>query len=130
MNTSELTLLVLRIEFLLLIWLFVFAIVYALRTDLFGQRVRKLPQDVAASPFTEHPGSTPGRTPGRAGSPLRPAAPTPAAAATSDCDPAADSLLQRRRLQLEPIATVFTAGHLVITSGPKQGTELALGRDR
>ena len=49
MSVSELTLLVLRLGFLLLLWLFIFGIVYALRSDLFGQRVRKLPTD-AASP--------------------------------------------------------------------------------
>lgn len=35
---SELTLLIMRIGFLLLLWLFIFAIVYALRSDLFGPR--------------------------------------------------------------------------------------------
>ncbi len=39
---SELTLLLLRIGFLLLLWTFVFAIVYALRSDLFGQKVRRV----------------------------------------------------------------------------------------
>lgn len=42
---SELTLLVLRIGFLLLLWLFIFAIVYALRSDLFGAPVRRLQGD-------------------------------------------------------------------------------------
>ncbi|RXZ48077.1 FHA domain-containing protein, partial [Agromyces binzhouensis] len=46
---SELTLLVLQLGFLLLLWVFVFAIVYALRSDLFGQRVRKLQPDAAAA---------------------------------------------------------------------------------
>jgi len=40
---SELTLLVLRIAFLAVLWGFVFAIVYALRSDLFGQKVRRMP---------------------------------------------------------------------------------------
>jgi len=40
---SELTLFILRFGFLGLMWFFVFAVVYALRTDLFGQKVRKLP---------------------------------------------------------------------------------------
>ncbi len=40
---SELTLLLLRIGFLILMWAFVFAIVYALRSDLFGTRVRRMP---------------------------------------------------------------------------------------
>lgn len=42
---SELTLLVLRIGFLLLLWLFIFAIVYALRSDLFGAPVRRMRGD-------------------------------------------------------------------------------------
>lgn len=68
MNPSELTLLVLRFGFLLLLWLFVFGIVYALRTDLFGQRVRKLPEAQAAapaSPFPSSPAAAP--APGPAG---------------------------------------------------------------
>jgi pSer/pThr/pTyr-binding forkhead associated (FHA) protein len=48
---SELTLLVLRFGFLFLLWAFVFAVVYALRTDLFGRRVRKLPAEAPQSPF-------------------------------------------------------------------------------
>lgn len=44
---SELTLLILRIGFLLLLWFFIFAIVYALRSDLFGAPVRKLRGDDA-----------------------------------------------------------------------------------
>ncbi len=45
---SELTLLALRFGFLLLLWVFIFAVVYALRTDLFGQRVKRLPAEAAA----------------------------------------------------------------------------------
>jgi hypothetical protein len=45
---SELTLLVLQLGFLLLLWVFIFAIVYSLRSDLFGQRVRKLQPDTPA----------------------------------------------------------------------------------
>ncbi|MBK5237839.1 MAG: FHA domain-containing protein [Actinomycetales bacterium] len=40
---SELTLLILRISFLIALWVFVFFVVYAVRSDLFGQRVRRLP---------------------------------------------------------------------------------------
>lgn len=39
---SQLTLLVLQIGFLALLWFFIFAIVFALRSDLFGQRVRRV----------------------------------------------------------------------------------------
>ena len=40
---SELILLLLRIGFLLVMWFFVFGVVYSLRADLFGVKVRKLP---------------------------------------------------------------------------------------
>ncbi len=46
---SELTLLILRLVFLLLLWVFVFMIVYALRSDLFGQRARRMAAPVTAS---------------------------------------------------------------------------------
>lgn len=45
---SELTLLALRFGFLALLWAFIFAIVYALRTDLFGQRVKRMPSPYAS----------------------------------------------------------------------------------
>jgi pSer/pThr/pTyr-binding forkhead associated (FHA) protein len=44
---SELTLLVLQLAFLLLLWGFVFFVIYSLRSDLFGQRARRM---VAAAP--------------------------------------------------------------------------------
>ncbi|MEP6480171.1 MAG: FHA domain-containing protein [Rhodoglobus sp.] len=44
---SELTLVLLRITFLAILWGFVFAVVYALRSDLFGQRVRRMPAQAA-----------------------------------------------------------------------------------
>jgi len=113
-NPSELTLLVLRFGFLLILWLFVFGIVYALRTDLFGQRVRKLPEaQAAASPFVA---ATPA------------AAPAPATAGVTAPvmqRPPASNLAGGSR----PKATVLTASRLVITSGPRQGTELPLTRD-
>ena len=45
---SELTLLLLRIGFLVLLWAFVFAVVYSLRADLFGVKVRRMPEPAAA----------------------------------------------------------------------------------
>jgi len=45
---SELVLLLLRVGFLLLLWFFVFGVVYSLRADLFGMKVRKLPAEAAA----------------------------------------------------------------------------------
>jgi hypothetical protein len=122
-NPSELTLLVLRFGFLLLLWAFVFGIVYALRTDLFGQRARKLPEaqataTPAASPFPATPPIRPG--------PAAPAAPTepvkrpaPISNLPSGANTASGGLN----------ASVQTAHRLVITSGARAGTELPLGRD-
>ncbi|MFC6356318.1 FHA domain-containing protein FhaB/FipA [Luethyella okanaganae] len=102
---SELTLLVLRLGFLLLLWLFIFAIVYSLRSDLFGQRVRKLqPADVTA-------GSVGGGAARSSGGSDSATAATPLAAFGRE------------------IAGVGTASKLVITSGVKAGAEFPLGRD-
>jgi hypothetical protein len=110
---SELTLLLLRFGFLILLWFFVFAVVYALRTDLFGQRVKRLPaeQPVAASPF-----------------PSSPFPPAPAAASAA----AASAATERISVGASS-AGASTAGsnstgatRLVITSGPKQGLEMVL----
>lgn len=46
---GELTLLILRIAFLGILWAFVFAVVYALRSDLFGQKARRMPAGQAAA---------------------------------------------------------------------------------
>jgi hypothetical protein len=51
---SELTLFVLQIAFLGLLWAFVFSIVYALRTDLFGP-ARMRSEDVASTPAKPSP---------------------------------------------------------------------------
>jgi hypothetical protein len=107
---SELTLLVLQLGFLLLLWVFVFAIVYSLRSDLFGQRVRKLQPDAGAS--------------------QAPASPFPAAAATSDVPTEAVSHPAAPRSGPGgENASTQNATKLVITSGGKAGTEFPLGRD-
>ena len=123
MNPSELTLLVLRFGFLLLLWLFVFGIVYALRTDLFGQRVRKLPESQAApaGPFPSSPAPAPAPVPSAA--PAGPTEPVMRAAPVSTLPSGAN------RASGHTNASVQTARRLVITSGPRAGTELPLGRD-
>jgi hypothetical protein len=124
-NPSELTLLVLRFGFLLLLWLFVFGIVYALRTDLFGQRVRKLPEAPAAqAPASPFPTGVPAPVP--AGAPAGVAGPTEPVmqhAPVSSLPAGANTAAGGTK------ASVQTAHRLVITSGPRAGTELALGRD-
>lgn len=70
-SASELTLLILRVGFLLLLWFFIFAIVYALKSDLFGSPVRKLRTDgsqaaapqAAAAPRAAQPAPSPAITP-------------------------------------------------------------------
>jgi len=103
---SELTLLVLRLGFLILMWAFVFMIVYALRSDLFGDRARKLPQQ--SSPAPTFPASP------LPASPVAPIAAAPAAPAVTE------------PLRAQPHASGSTPRRLVITSGPKQGMEIEL----
>ena len=93
---GELTLLILRVAVLVILWAFVFAIVYALRSDLFGQRVRRMPAPVAG-PEPQHTAPEPVT------------APTPRAAV-----PRPDHGSSRE------------ARHLVITSGAKEGLEIDL----
>jgi hypothetical protein len=107
---SELTLLILRIGFLLLLWFFVFAIVYALRSDLFGASTRKNAAVQAATPATPAPSAAP-RAPVV---PPRSAAPPP-------------SLPTSPRKHEK--ATIHNVTRLVITAGPKEGLEVSLGRD-
>lgn len=101
---SELVLLLLRIGFLVILWFFVFGVVYSLRADLFGVKVRKLPAEATAG------GAAPAAS---APAPVaKPASAKPASAKPSTGP-----------------ATVATAKRLVITSGPKAGLELPLGTD-
>ena len=102
---SELTLLILRVAFLALLWAFVFAIVYALRSDLFGTRVRRL-QEQPAFAATPPPAAAP---PAVQSLPTGP--PTPSQGIS------------------KPMATTRTASRLVITSGPKSGVEIELGTE-
>lgn len=97
---SELTLLLLRIGFLVLMWFFVFAVVYSLRADLFGVRVRKMPQAEQAA----------------ASAPAKPAAPPVKPKAPPRSRPGGP-------------ATTSTVSKLVITSGPKAGLEVPLGSE-
>jgi pSer/pThr/pTyr-binding forkhead associated (FHA) protein len=100
---GELTLLLLRLGFLVLLWAFVFAIVYALRSDLFGQRARRLPAAAAGFP---------------AAAPAASAAPSAAAPAAPSTEPTAH--------RAPPHAGTKTAKRLVITSGPREGVEIDL----
>jgi hypothetical protein len=118
MSVSELTLLVLRLGFLLVLWLFIFGIVYALRSDLFGRRVRKFPVEGPAE-FSAAPAAAP-------------VAASPVAAAANMALPVVPATLPPSvspGLAGADKATVHNATRLVITSGPKAGTEFALTAD-
>ena len=52
---SELTLFVLQYGFLLLLWVFVFVLIFALRADVFGGRVRKMPEPQVQQPASPAP---------------------------------------------------------------------------
>ena len=131
MNVSELTLLVLRLGFLLVLWLFIFGIVYALRSDLFGQRVRKQPKDCApavasAGLAAAFPSAMPAAAPVMQPAPAF-VQPPPASAAA----PTEQFSAQAAKNDLGPgdKATAQNATRLVITSGPKAGTEFPLTVD-
>lgn len=96
---SQLTLLLLQFGFLALLWAFVFSVVYALRSDLFGQRTRRMPTEAAAaSPFP----SSPVPPPVVQVAPKRPSTPAPTGASS------------------------LGAKRLVIVSGAKEGLEIDL----
>jgi len=101
---SELTLLVLRLAFLILLWFFVFVIVYALRSDLFGQRARKLPATATSG----------------ASFPVAAAVAMPVSTG-STTGPVAAPVARRT-----PHPGAGTPRRLVITSGPREGMELDL----
>lgn len=113
---SQLTLVVLQIGFLLLLWVFVFAIVYALRSDLFGQRVRKLSPEASAA------ATAPAAAPAASGFPSSPI--TPGGGTPKPQHPAAAGGPASGE-----IASASNSSRLVITSGPKAGAEFPLGRD-
>jgi hypothetical protein len=106
--TTGLTLLVLRFAFLAVLWLFVFVIVFALRSDLFGQRVRTIPTDPKAG----------------ASSPTTPAVPATAAPAPASNGAFTDLIGQPGGAQ-QPASPV--AARLVITEGSREGMEMPLG---
>ncbi|GAB3298706.1 FHA domain-containing protein FhaB/FipA [Pseudoclavibacter terrae] len=115
--TSELTLLVLRLAFLAALWIFVFSVIYSLRSDLFGTRssaykqaMEKSRQQVFASADDDSAPAPAAPAPVRSQAPSdpteavqRPSTPVPSASARSE-----------------------RPSKLVITSGPKRGTELTL----
>ena len=125
---SDLTLLILRLVFLAVLWVFVFAVVFALRSDLFGQRTRKQGADAqghAPGPFESAPSAAPV---------------APVAAAMQLTEPIGTELppSETPNVPLLPRASASGSGSsdarggrevarkLVITSGPKEGLQIDL----
>lgn len=98
---SALTLLLLKFGFLLLLWAFIFAVVYALRSDLFGERARRLPEPKQAPAMAE-------------------AAPRPVASVPSGTAPAATSATASR--------LVITSGSKEGLELPLGSEPLTIGR--
>lgn len=96
---SELTLIIIRIGFLALLWLFIFIVLYSLRSDLFGPRLTPLQRVAVQSQRT------------------REAAAAPAAADTPT------TVTERATA---PTASDTAARRIVITSGPRAGLEIEL----
>ena len=98
---SELTLLLLRLLFLAVLWAFVFAIVYALRSDLFGQKARRMPVPAAL-----------------AAAPAAATVPAARAPAPRPAQPRVDA------------GGSIDATRLVITLGAKEGLEIDLPEEQ
>jgi hypothetical protein len=110
--TTGLTLLVLRFAFLAVLWLFVFVIVFALRSDLFGQRVRTIPTDPKGGPS----------------GPTTPTIPASGAAAAGGGAGSFTELIDQSRAAGPGPAATDVATRLVITEGAREGMEMPLGR--
>lgn len=115
---ADLTLLILRVAFLLALWVFVFFVVYSVRSDLFGQRVRRLPAQNAAS--------TPRAAPPSAESAFVTSATPRSQAAETEV---ITGLPPRVHAPPSPAAAGDKPLRLVITSGDTAGQELLLTGD-
>ncbi|GAA1586726.1 FHA domain-containing protein FhaB [Leucobacter aridicollis] len=113
---SELTLLIMRIGFLLLLWFFIFAIVYALRSDLFGAPARKIRND---GPTVQPASPAPAPQ-------LQPAAAAPAPHAQA---PTHSPVITPSGGALPSAGSSGPARSLVITSGVATGTSIPLDED-
>lgn len=131
-SPSELTLLLLRLAFLLLIWVFVFVIVWTLRSDLFGDRLRRAPKRRSAFPEPSegsasreaNPRTAPSPAPG---APVRTAfAAPPLGSALGGTPAAASSPAMPRTGAPGP----DTARRLVVTGGAKAGLEVELSGEQ
>ncbi len=108
---SELTYFLLKMAFLGLMWFFVFAVVFAIRTDLFGPRVRVLARAERKKRNKE-----------QADDSIKAPKPKP--------NPADASILPTGPISTEnTVATATTATRLTILEGPRAGHEFLLSSE-
>lgn len=112
---SELTFMIIRLAFLALLWIFIFGIVYALRSDLFGAPVKRLRDRNKAEdePFV-------------APAPAALAA-APAGVGTVGTEPVSGS--SAPATDFPSAGSASPARTLLITSGVANGTEINLDED-
>lgn len=109
--SGELTLLVLRLVFLAIMWIFVFSIIYALRSDLFGSRSRDYQRAMEQSRAAQQPQPVPvAPAPAQAPQQAAPQQGAPAPQQPRQPQPAGPAEFQK----------------VVLTSGPRRGTEIKL----
>ncbi|WP_144721826.1 FHA domain-containing protein FhaB/FipA [Agrococcus jejuensis] len=109
---TALTLLLLRVAFLVLLWVFIFIVVYSLRSDLFGSRITRLQQ-----PGTPTPSPSPApSTPPRASAPV----------ASSDAATTVTNMGRGSRSASTAAPVARPASRLVVTGGPRAGLEIDL----
>lgn len=116
--SGELTMLVIRLVFLAMMWIFIFSVIYALRSDLFGSRSKDYAQAIEQSrqqTFAAAQQTAPAPVPVGGAPVAQQSAPAPA--------PAAAPVQSQAPSQNQNTSSL---NRLVITSGPKRGHELEL----
>lgn len=119
--SGELTMLVIRLVFLAMMWIFVFSIIYALRSDLFGSRSKdyqKAMEQSRQQTFAAAKQDAPAPVSANA---------APPAASPQSAAPQPASQQSSPQSSGNPVGNQAPQLHkLVITSGPKRGHELEL----
>lgn len=135
--TSELTLLVLRLAFLAVLWIFVFSIIYALRSDLFGTRASEYQRQVAAQSRRQTfaaaetaSAADPATPPPVSATPPQTAAPPPATEPPRPSTPSLGVPVTASAAPRGSRSRDLTATRIHITGGPLHGREFPLGDER
>lgn len=104
---DELTLIILKVGFLALLWVFIFIVVYSLRSDLFGPKLTPLQRVAVQSQRSRESAAAP-------------------VASSTDAPTTVTERAGARSGSLSGRAAGGQASRIVITSGPRAGLELDL----